>query len=185
MTGFFLLFTAIYIIIDGNDSVKAETSEQKTQLEAYQKQKSKIKELEGSEWDVTLVSADGKSKTSEEDKLVFKAGTVNLKSFEKKGYPAVGYTVTPDPDGEGSSWENFQETKDGSLAIYGHWEKDSMTGSVREYFEKGKKVQAYSFSSTAKSTLKPDNPVQDAPDSQMAESPASSGTAQVLVSKET
>ena len=134
---------------EGTETTRALSSEEMKQWEEnYKKQKVKFKELEGSEWEVQLVSVDEKKKKNEEkDRLVFKNGTVSLDSLTKKGYPAVGYTVTPNSDGEGAIWENFQETKEGSLAMRGEWNGEAMTGAAREIYDKGKKIVTYNFSS--------------------------------------
>ena len=148
--------------------------------ESYKKEKQKIAELEGTEWDVTLVSRD-KDKTKEQDKLLFKNRTVNLNSFEKKGFPAVGYTVTPNEEGDGAKWENYQERKEGSLAMRGEWKEGFMNGAVgwTTGDEKDKKTRSYYFTST----LMKDNIKEEAQAAPKAKDENGEGS-NVLVSKE-
>jgi hypothetical protein len=129
-------------------AAKDKKSTDKTKGEASEKlklQKEKIEEIKDSEWDVTLISGNGKNQKTEQDKLVFSGRRVILKSFEKR-FPAVGYTVTTKDDGT-AQWENYQENDKGSLSILGSWDGDVMKGGVVEVSADGKQSTAYSFTS--------------------------------------
>ena len=114
-------------------------------------------DLENSEWEIRMASQDPKAKIPASDKIVFKAGKVEIESFNKMGYSGTPYTLTPVPNTESGVWETVQRNGEGGmLTLRGDWNGERMTGVISESLDEGKKVTTYDFTSFKKSALRED-----------------------------
>ena len=104
------------------------------------------KELDNTEWEITLGSADKKTK-GEKDKLIFRNKMISLESFAKEGFGPTNYTITVSEDLETATFETMQSAKAGNIFIRGDWTKDIMQGNINQQFDGGKKTREYYFTS--------------------------------------
>lgn len=119
------------------------------------------KELENTEWQVTLFSSDSKSKNEESGSLVFQNNTLSFKGFKNFDIGALGYTLTAYEDSEKGTWETFKTTKDGNISVRGDWEGQVMNGIISEQSDEGKTVKVRRFTSV--NAVKPIDASKPAP----------------------
>ncbi len=118
--------------------------------EMKKKVEEKKKELNGSEWKVTVTSG---GKTEGEDTLTFQNNKVNSKIFADKGFPSSNYTVTVPEGADMATWETMQtDPKGGVVFMRGEWTGDTMRGVVSQQLEEGKSKD-YNFASAGKTEV--------------------------------
>jgi hypothetical protein len=112
----------------------------------------KKKELNGSEWKVTL-NTGGKSEGT--DVLTFQNGQVKSKYFADKGFPASNYTLSIPEGSDMTTWETMQTHPKGNVVFFrGEWKEKTMRGIISEQVEKDKSKD-YSFSSIGMESIAP------------------------------
>ena len=125
----------------------AKQKEQRKKIEA------KRAELEATQWQVSLVSRDPKSKP-EADTLIFQSGQFKTENRFKRGFNSTNYTVSmPEGDEGPAVFETMQTGKEGNVFVKGSWKKDSMEGEIMEQLEGAKTTKEYSFSNAKKSII--------------------------------
>ena len=169
-------------------SDKTQISESSSSTEAT-KQKDRVKkieekrvELESTEWQVSLVSKDLKSKP-ENDTFVFQNGQFKSENRAKKGFNPTNYTVTiPDVDDASATFETMQSGKEGHIFIKGVWTKDSMEGQIIEQSEDNKSSKEYYFSKAKMTKIAPEETKTG--EAEVGAASTETDTKNTLVSKE-
>ena len=116
----------------------------------------KKKELNGSQWEILLVSSAGPKAKSEQDVLTFQNGQVSSKVFSASGFQPTNYTITIQEGTDETVWETMQtDPKEGVVFIRGEWKGDTMHGIVSQQLEGGKTTRDYNFSTVKKESVPP------------------------------
>jgi len=137
---FIMLVSSLFVlpvtILSNPDSVWAD------------KAKSVIMELDGTEWDVTMVyvTKKGKKNTSE-DKLIFSEKKFISEKYEKNGYDPTNYSLTLEGDGS-TKFGTMQIKGKETLFWKGNVENDTIDGSVHTQFAGGKSPRTTYFNGT-------------------------------------
>jgi hypothetical protein len=114
------------------------------------------KDLNGSQWEVTVSSQNPQAKGVGKDVLTFQNDQFRSRSLEKRGYSATNYTITPlGEEGERAVWETMQTGKDGVVFVKGEWKEEQMTGTMTEQLDGGKTVFDYYFTSAKRKKVAP------------------------------
>jgi len=102
-------------------------------------------ELDGTEWEVTMVyvTKKGKKKSSE-DKLIFSNNKFISESFEKKKYEPTNYSMTLEDDGTTKFGTMQKKGKDTSF-WKGTIKGDTIDGSVHTQFSGGSSTRTTYF----------------------------------------
>ena len=157
----------------------AEISKQKDRAKNIEKKKV---ELESTQWQVSLVSKDPKSKP-ESDTFVFQNSQFKSENQAKRGFNPTNYTVTiPEGDDASAVFETMQSGKEGHVFVKGHWTKEVMDGQILEQSEDGKSNREFYFTNAKMTKIAPEEAKADAAAPAADESSNSAG--QALVSKE-
>ncbi len=168
---------------------KSDGKQDKEQAEMRKRVEAKKTELNGSQWEVSLVSSDPQVKP-EADVLTFQNGQVTSKALASKGFTSTNYTITPGPgEDDWAVWETMQTGRDGVVFIRGEWLKEEMRGIISNQLPEGKS-RDYSFSTKKRVSVSPtsEKPKETAAAAAVTPSSAakaSSATGSALVSKET
>ncbi len=106
-------------------------------------------ELNGHEWDITLVPAsDPKNGARTSDVLVFKDMKFEAKGMVSGGYKPTNYTISLQEGGP-SVWETMQSSDSGPAIFWrGEWEGESMRGVMSKQKTDGTNDSFY-FSSVS------------------------------------
>jgi hypothetical protein len=128
---------------------KAIPADEKKVAEHRKLMAEKLKEINGSKWEVGLKPADPKDKETT-DVLTFQNNQIDSKEFSSRGYGPTNYTITMPEGSQTATWETMKTSSDGTVFMRGEWNKDMMSGSIVEQLDKGKKTREYYFSSKAK-----------------------------------
>lgn len=159
--------------------VQRSPEEEKKIAERRKKVEERLKELNGSEWEMTVKPHAGKEKEYK-DVFTFQDKQVSSKKLSARGFLSTNYTITIPDDGETAVWETMKTGKEGVVFIRGEWVKDKMTGAISEQLDEGKKIKEYSFSSDTRAAVPPTSVEEEAEASAKSES-----SSKALVSKET
>lgn len=117
----------------------------------------KKKELNGSQWGISLVPSGGKG-TTEPDEITFQDGKVEFKSFGEMGFGASNYTISVAEGSEIAVWETMQNSeKSGILFVRGEWKDEQMTGIISHQNpdEPEKPAKDYTFTTQKKTAISP------------------------------
>ena len=166
---------------------KAASKEAAKLAERTAKEGEKIKELNNTQWTVTVTPRDPKKKTEKfADEIVFQDHKVGFSSFIKRGYAASGYSIVlPELEGGETTWEAGQVGKEATLYIRGDWTGDRMYGVLTEVDPDGKKSTSYGFSSSKKAAIEPAAKEADASKAAGTTAVVNLPLTTALVSKET
>lgn len=134
---------------------KPSASESKQREAHAKKLDDRKKELNDTEWDITVGVPGKPNAQTEQDKLIFKDGTITTENLEKQGFAPTNYTVTVSDDLQSATFETMKSGKDGIVFIRGDWTKDTMQGNISEQLDGGKKTLDYYFTSKPKKQLAP------------------------------
>lgn len=129
--------------------------------EMRKKTEAKKAELNGSEWEVTLINSADPKAAPEKDVLTFQNGQVNSKSLAGRGFKPTNYTITLQEGSDETVWETMQTSpSEGVVFIRGEWKDDAMRGIVSQQLEGGK-TRDYSFTTSGKTTVSPTTPKEE------------------------
>ena len=131
----------------GDFAAAGENEPEKVQSKIAEQEAKRQKELENTEWQVMLYSADIKNKNQETGTLVFQNNTLSFKGFKKFDIGTIGYTLTAYEESEKGTWETYKITKDGNISIRGDWEAQVMNGIISEQLDGEKTVKISRFTS--------------------------------------
>ena len=164
--------------------VQRSPEEEKKIAERRKKVEERLKELNGSEWEMTVKPHAGKEKEYK-DVFTFQDKQVSSKKLSARGFLSTNYTITIPDDGETAVWETMKTGKEGVVFIRGEWVKDKMTGAISEQLDEGKKIKEYSFSSK-KAVAASDKPAEVPASEAVTQTSASTdaGSSRKLVSLE-
>jgi len=161
-----------------------ETKQSAADLAMAQEMQKKIeelkKELNGTQWQITLTSFGGAKKgRAQEDTLVFQNNQIGLNGFSGKGFKPTNYTLTaPASDKELAVWETMQTSDlEGTLSFRGEWKGEVMRGIISHQKEK-EPGEDYTFTSEKRTPIAPIKGIKEGE----SKNSKSSGTA--LVSTE-
>ena len=149
--------------------VQRSPEEEKKIAERRKKVEERLKELNGSEWEMTVKPHAGKEKEYK-DVFTFQDKQVSSKKLSARGFLSTNYTITIPDDGETAVWETMKTGKEGVVFIRGEWVKDKMTGAISEQLDEGKKIKEYSFSSDTRAVVPPTSVKEEAEASGKSES---------------
>lgn len=123
---------------------------EKKKAEILKKIEEKKKEINGSEWKVTIKSMSGEGALNGADVLTFQDTVFRSRSSSKAGFTPTNYTLTVSESEEGPTvWETMQTSGKGNVMFWrGEWLGDKMTGVINRQLEDGKSEE-YIFSSSA------------------------------------
>ena len=134
----------------GDFQAKAEDGGAGKQTLLADQEAKRRKELENTEWQITLIPENAKNEgqeSGESGSLVFQNKTVSFKGFKHFDIGAIGYTLTAYTDSDKGTWETFKTTKDGNISIRGDWEGQMMNGVTSEQLDGGKTIKIQRFTS--------------------------------------
>lgn len=161
---------------------KDDLSADQKKAELRKKIEAKKLELNGTKWEVNLVTSDPKAKLKK-DTLTFQNNRIVSKNNSERGFTPTNYTISiPSLENETAIWETMQTSSQGDIIFMrGEWQKDAMVGVITEQFDGGKKTSEYSFTTAAKSVVSPSSEVAQEHDAGVIEE----DKYEPLVSKET
>ncbi len=103
-------------------------------------------ELNGSSWDVVLMSTGDLKKNVDNDIFTFQSGQFRSKNLMNRGFADTNFAISlPTASSNLAVWETMQTGKEGVIFLHGEWAQDKMWGTVTEQLEGGRKVVDYSF----------------------------------------
>jgi hypothetical protein len=140
-------------------AVKADASREAKKKQLAEKKK----ELNGSQWSISLVPSDGKG-SPEPDELTFQDGKVSFESFGKMGFGSSNYTISVPEGSEIAVWETMQNSeKSGILFVRGEWKDDQMTGIIshQDPDQPEKPAKDYTFTTQKKIAISPESAKKD------------------------
>ena len=118
---------------------KAKTSKDQAQIQKNEEDRrkkvdEKINEINETEWKVQVIPDHPKLKPVE-DVLAFRAHTVQLGYFEKKGFQPTNYTVTVEEGEDAGNFETMKTHPEGGgrvVFIRGQWNGNRVSGVATE-----------------------------------------------------
>lgn len=132
---------------------KAEEAEKKatTQREIV---KEKREELNGTRWEVKLISEGGTAK-DRKDVFTFQDHQLTSQNLSKRGFPSTNYTIRPRGISDVAFFETMQTGEKGVVFIRGEWKEDIMEGTVVENLDEGKTQHRFYFTNAMKEEIAP------------------------------
>ncbi len=103
-------------------------------------------ELNGSSWDVVLMSAGSVESGVGEDIYTFQDGQFRSKALMARGFKDTNFVISlPGGNSDLAVWETMQTGNEGVVFLHGEWVKDKMWGTITEQLEGGRKIVDHTF----------------------------------------
>lgn len=103
-------------------------------------------ELNGSSWDVVLMTTGSTEDGVGEDIYTFQGGQFRSKALMNRGFKDTNFIISlPSGTSNMSMWETMQTGSEGVVFLHGEWVNDKMWGTITEQLEGGRKIVDHTF----------------------------------------